>query len=245
MLVSSVLALPATATALAVALLMVGLSHQDDAAYTVRRTDAAGSRLQAGDAAAWDAASSIEWGTAPWPTTFRALAAADALWLRFDAVDDSPWHTYSQRDDKLWEEEVVEIFIDPDGDHRNYVEVELNHVNTVCDLLVERGAPNLLAHLDWDFPAITSSVVPLRDEAGAEIGWTALVRMPWAGFATVPDTEVQLPPGAGDRWRFNVFRIKRPFGPAEPRRRIVLDAWSPVPGGSFHVPEVFRAMEFE
>ena len=215
--------------------------QRDSADYRVRRTEAAADSLLAGRPDAWAAAASITWGTEPWPTTFRALRTADSLWLRWDAADDSPWHTYTQRDDPLWEEEVVEIFLDPDGDRRNYVEVELSPANVLCDLLMERGDPDKVGHLDWDFPGIESAVHPRADVAG----WVAIVRLPWSGFDAVPGTDVTVPPEAGDRWWFNVFRIKRPHGPRDPRRDLVLDAWAPVPGASFHVPEVFRTMEFE
>jgi hypothetical protein len=245
MLTLPTVALPAALALLATLLTAATAGRQTDAAYPVRRTTAEVAALVAADVEAWAPAAPAVWGTAPWPTTFRALASAEALWVRFDAVDDSAWHTFKQRDDPLWEEEVVEIFIDPDGDGRNYVEVEINPANVLCDLLVAQGAPNLRADIDWNFPGIETTVRPLHDAAGTVIGWTAIARLPWAGFAALPDTAVTLPPLPGDRWSFNVFRIKRPDGPREPRRRVILDAWSPVPGGSFHVPEVFRAMEFE
>ncbi len=218
---------------------------QTDDVYMVKKSWADPGALMAAHNAAWAEADQIDWGTEPWPTTFRALTTPDALWLRFDAVDSSPWYTYTDRDDKLWEEEVVEIFIDPDGDHRNYVEVEVNPANALCDLLVEQGDPDLRAVIEWDFPEIDSTVIPIYDETGAKTGWSAMVRLPWAGFNSVPGTNVNLPPAPGDQWLFNVFRIKRPDGPGEPHSNVVLDAWSPTPGESFHVPEVFRAMEFE
>lgn len=225
--------------------LLAPSTAQDDDVYVVRKSWAEPDVLMAAQSAAWAEADQLDWGTQPWPTSFRALSTRDALWLRFDAVDGSPWYTYTDRDDKLWEEEAVEIFIDPDGDHRNYIEVEVNPANALCDLLVEEGDPNLRALLEWDFPGIDSAVMPIFGDAGIETGWSAIVRLPWAGFRSLPATEVTVPPAAGDRWLFNVFRIKRPDGPAEPNRNVILDAWSPTPGQSFHVPEVFRAMEFE
>lgn len=236
--------LPAILVTVATAIMALSTAQHDDT-YTVRKSWADPGALMAAHRAAWAEAEQIDWGTAPWPTSFRALSTPDALWLRFDAIDSSPWYTYTKRDDKLWEEEVVEIFIDPDGDLRNYVEVEINPANALCDLWVERGDPNLATHIEWDFAGIDSAVIPLRDEAGAAIGWSAMVRMPWDGFRSLPSTEVALPPAPGDRWLFNVFRIKRPDGPDNPDSNVILDAWSPIPGGSFHVPEVFRAMEFE
>jgi len=236
--------LPATLVVLATAVLALSTLEHDDV-YRVRKSRADPEALMAARNDAWAEAVQIDWGTEPWPTSFRAVSAPDALWLRFDAVDSSPWYTYTNRDDRLWEEEVVEIFIDPDGDHRNYVEVEVNPANALCDLLVEQGDPNLRALIEWDFSGIDSAVRPILDEAGTATGWSAVVRLPWTGFHSLPNTEVTVPPAPGDQWLFNVFRIKRPDGPAEPSRRVILDAWSPVPGQSFHVPEVFRAMEFE
>jgi hypothetical protein len=236
--------LPTTLVTLVTAIMALCAVQNDDV-YVVRKSRADPGALMAADTAAWAEAAQIDWGTEPWPTSFRALSTADALWLRFDAVDSSPWYTYTDRDDKLWEEEVVEIFIDPDGDHLNYVEVEVNPANALCDLLVEQGDPNLRALIEWDFPGIGSTVLPTYDEEGAQTGWSAMVRMPWTGFRSVPATDVSLPPASGDQWHFNVFRIKRPDGPDSPNRNVVLDAWSPTPGQSFHVPEVFRTMEFE
>jgi len=236
--------LPVAFVTLATAVMAVSAVPQDDV-YVVRKSWAYPGALMAAHNAAWAEAVQIDWGTDPWPTSFRALTTADALWLRFDAVDDSPWHTYTNRDDKLWEEEVVEIFIDPDGDHRNYIEIEVSPGNVLCDLLVEQGDPNLRALIEWDFPGIDSVVIPIFDAEEVKTGWSAMVRLPWTGFSSVPGTEVNLPPAPGDQWLFNVFRIKRPGGPTEPNRNAILDAWSPTPGQSFHVPEVFRAMEFE
>jgi hypothetical protein len=54
----------------------------------------------------------------------------------------------------------------------------------------------------------------------------------------------RLPPEPGDRWRFNVFRIKRPGGPGAPERDAIYAAWAVPDGPSFHVPAVFRDLRF-
>jgi hypothetical protein len=53
-----------------------------------------------------------------------------------------------------------------------------------------------------------------------------------------------LPPQPGVRWRFNVFRIDRPFGPAEPDKAVHFLAWSPTGERSFHLPAAFREFVF-
>ena len=52
-----------------------------------------------------------------------------------------------------------------------------------------------------------------------------------------------MPPKAGDAWRFNVFRIKRPGGPKAPGEGAVFAAWSVPDGQSFHVPAKFRPVQ--
>lgn len=189
----------------------------------------------------WSIAQAVGFGPAAYATTFRALRGPAGLWVRFDAVDPAPWHTYTRRDDPLWEEEVVEIFVDPDGDGLNYAEVEINPANVVTDLLMFRGDPGKRSDIGWDFEGIRTWVEPTGDPAG----WTATALLPWRGFASLPATSAALPPAAGDAWRFNVFRIKRPGGPEAPERDAVYAAWSPPPGPSFHVTDVFGRMVFE
>ena len=213
--------------------------------YDARRSSAATEALLGAGRDAWERAQEVTWGPEIYATSFRALWGEEGLFVRFDAVDPSPWHTLTEHDDHLWNEEVVEIFIDPDGDGRNYVEVQINPHNVVCDLVIFEGSPNLRSDIDWNHEGLRSSVQPLRGADGETIGWTAVVFLPWSGFATLPDIGgVRLPPRGGDVWRFNVFRIKRPAGPAEPERDAVYAAWSPTSGPSFHEPAVFRALEF-
>ena len=221
-----------------------GRGEQQPDGYRVRATSADGELLIAGDAGSWQPAQIIEWGPEAYVTTFRALHTGEGLWVRFDALDPSPWHTLTERDARLWNEEVVEIFVDPDGDGANYAELEINPANVVTDLLIFEGQPSLRSDIVWDFAGLRSRVTTWAAD-GARRGWTAIALMPWSDFATLPDTDVSLPPRPGDRWRFNVFRIKRPGGPEEPERDAVYAAWSPPPGPSFHVPEVFRTLEFE
>ena len=68
----------------------------------------------------WASAQSIAWGPQPYRTFFRAGWSVGGMHIRFDCVDDRPWHTMTTRDEHLWEEEVVEIFLDPAGSGRDH-----------------------------------------------------------------------------------------------------------------------------
>jgi hypothetical protein len=214
-------------------------------AYTVARTRAESAALLAGDAGAWKGADRIHWGPSANDTAFAALWDADALFLRWEAVDAAPWHTMTHRDDHLWEEEVVEVFLDLDRSGRDYAELEISPANVVCDVRMVSAWPQKKGDLAWNMEGLETRVAPLHDAAGATVGWTALARLPWSGFRTLGSAaHAALPPQAGDRWRFNVFRIKRPGGKEHPEKDAIEAAWSDPGGPSFHVPAAFRDFVF-
>lgn len=211
--------------------------------YTVRWVNAHPTDLLNPAHDAWRSASAIEWGADPFRTHFRAVWNVHALSLRFDASDVHPWHTMTGRDDHIWNEEVVEIFLDPHRSGVGYAELEISPANVVCDLVVRRPWPNLLSDPAWHFAKMTTRVVPWRAPDAGPDGWTAFASIPWTDFESLP-TRVALPPAPGDRWTFNVFRIKRPRGPQHPDDDVVYAAWSPTGGPSFHVPSAFRDFVF-
>ena len=217
-----------------------------DASYEVRRANAAPEALLAGSDAAWGGAAAITWGPAPYETRFRALWTDVALAVRFDAQDDEPWNTWHDRDDPLWEEEVVELFLDVMGRGVDYAEVEISPANVVCDLHVATPWPDLRSERAWDWEGLETRVLR-RQQAGDRRGdWSAMAWLPWSGLRSLyPGAEERVPPTAGDSWRFNVFRIKRPGGPDDPERGAIYAAWSPpAEGPSFHAPTAFRGFTF-
>ena len=120
--------------------------------------------LLSASAGAWRDAAAIDWGPERYRTTFQACWDVTALHVRFDAVDTAPWFTMRTRDAHLWEEEVVEIFLDAEGAGVNYAELEINPANVVCDLRVERPAPAVSSDTRWDWAGMESAVVPLQYE---------------------------------------------------------------------------------
>jgi len=217
----------------------------DALAYRVTSTGTVRPALLAASEAAWEQAARIAWGPAPWVTRFAAQWNAEGLFLRFDADDDAPWHTMTKRDDHLWEEEVVEIFLDPARSGRDYAELEISPANVVCDVRMISPSPDKKMDLAWNFEGLVTGVRTNADGSGRTTGWTATAFIPWPAFRSLPSTAaVSLPPKDGDAWRFNVFRIKRPRGPKEPGRDAVEAAWSKPPGDSFHLPAAFRDFVF-
>jgi LmbE family N-acetylglucosaminyl deacetylase len=218
----------------------------DTPSYTAVSTNADRAALLAADDAAWAEAAAIEWGPAAYTTRFRAAWSDEALFLRYDVTDPSPWHTMTKRDEHIWDEEVVEIFLSPDGSGRDYYELEINPVNVVCDLRMVSAWPNQKGDIDWNLAGLETRVHPRKDGTGKTTGWTATALLPWAGLRALPSARtVAVPPNPGDRWRFNVFRIERPGGPSAPQKDGVFAAWSQPSVKTFHDAAAFRDLVFE
>ena len=143
------------------------------------------------------------------PTEAAVTWDATHLYIAFACSDPEPWARHANRDDRLWEAEVVEVFLDPDGDGRNYAEIEVSPTNVVVDLLIaapQAGGPNARR---WDVAGLQTAV---RRHAA---GWVAEMAIPWASLASAG---VTAPPAPGAEWRAGLYRIKRPGGVAKAAR---------------------------
>jgi hypothetical protein len=210
--------------------------------YAVRPAPSGHQALLASDDSAWASADVIRWGEPGAPTSFRALWNTEGLYVRFDATDPSPWNTMTKRDDHLWDEEVVEIFLDINRSGRHYAELEISPANVVCDVEMITPAPDKQSDFSWDIAGLETRVTKRSDDHSQ---WIATAFLPWNGFRSLPSARnVALPPTAGTAWRFNVFRIERPNGPRDPARGAIFAAWSPPSGDSFHDPAAFRDLLF-
>ena len=232
--------------ALAAVLTLAPAPAPSSPGYRVARAKASAEALLSAEDDAWAPAQAITWGPAPYETRFRALSGETGLALRFDATDPSPWHTMTKHDDHLWEEEVVEIFLDLNRSGHDYAEIEISPGNVVCDVRMVSPWPHKQMDLAWDLSGLETRVRMAKDATGQTTGWTATALLPWTGFRSLPSSaRVALPPKPGDAWRFNVFRVKRPGGPGAPEKGAVEAAWSKPPVESFHVPEAFRDFVFD
>ncbi len=169
----------------------------------------------------------------------RLLWDEDYLYASFAAMDDDVWATKTERDAALWEEEVVELYLDPDGDRLNYLEFEVNPLGTPIDLLI----PYAGAQAEWQkcaqwncagLAAAARVFGTPDDRTDRDHGWTAELAIP---FAALP-AEQGVPPLAGTLWRAQFFRIDRPADQTEPS----CSSWNDTP--VFHLPERFGELLF-
>ncbi len=159
-------------------------------------------------------------------TSVRVAWSAEELRVLFHAEDTHPWATLTERDAPLYEEEVVEVFLDPAGDLESYFEIEVNPLNAVLDLALRRNRSGYVKDFAWRCEGLRTAVRKTAD------GWNAELAIPFRSLMAEP-------PRAGDCWRVNFSRIDRP--PGVPRE---LTAWSPAGRANFHTPERFGVLQF-
>ena len=186
------------------------------------------------------------WAAAPWTEDFvdiegprrprpayrtRAKILWDERFLYVGAELEEPhvWSTLRVRDQIVFHDNDFEVFIDPDGDGREYYEVEINARTTVFDLFLHRsyrdGAP---AIHEWDVGDGFARSVAVDgtpdDPRDRDRRWTVRLAIPWSSLVPPRDARIDaLPEGQrdfgdrarggaaprpGDTWRINFSRVQ-------------------------------------
>ena len=186
------------------------------------------------------------WAAAPWTEDFvdiegdrrprpayrtRAKMLWDERFLYVGAQLEEPhvWSSLREHDQIVFQDNDFEAFIDPDGDGREYYEIEINARGTVFDLFLHRsyrdGAP---AIHEWDVGGAFARSIAFDgtpdDSRDVDGGWTVMLAIPWDAFVPPRDPRIDaLPadqrdfgdrarggaaPRAGDTWRINFSRVQ-------------------------------------
>ena len=198
------------------------------------------------DDAAWESApeteafvSTVTGAPGDPAATARITWDDEALYVAFDVADPYLRSTLEGRDPHLWEQDTVEVMVDPDGDGRNYFELQLSPTEQVFDTRYDaRRVPQPFGHVDWDSELEGATTVrgAVNDD-GDDEGYVAELAIPWSAFSAGPSPASR--PSAGATWRvaLYVLDIRRDGG-----RGV---GWSPPMVRDFHVPERFGRVIFE
>jgi hypothetical protein len=130
-----------------------------------------------------------------------------------------------RRDEPLWLEEVVEVFLQANPSLPNYIELEVNPLGTMLDIyLIDRRKP--LHYESWNSEHLrwAVQVEGTVDGHDGDRGWSCEIALPFEDTVTA----THLPPQPGDRWRMNLYRV-------EQKPKVAELAWSPTLQDDFHV----------
>lgn len=150
----------------------------------------------------------------------------------FTCEDEDAWSSFERRDDPLWQEEVVEVFLAVGtADPALYYEVEVSPRGVIFDARVfnpHSRREDMVVETAWDWAGIEAEVekLPQRQD------WRARLFLPWQGLG------LSKPPPF---LRANFYRVERPRqGTAE------FSCWSPTftSPPDFHKPARFGTLVF-
>jgi hypothetical protein len=182
-------------------------------------------------------------------TGVRLAHDARALYVRFECADRDAWGTWRRRNDPIYLEEAVEVFLAPGmRDPRRYWELEVSPLGVLFAARIENPTgrrSDLAADTSWECRGLEWQAGP----AGSSQDWWAEIAIPWTALAGPERKAAEAAPPAGvwpasgqppRRWRANFYRIERPRGsPPE------LSCWSPTftDPPDFHRPDRFGVLE--
>jgi hypothetical protein len=161
------------------------------------------------------------------------------LYVAFVCNDPDIWTNYTQRDEHLWEEEAVEVFIEVDDIPDTYVEIEVSPANVLFDsYIVDPEEINIQATAAFDIPGIRTAVnvagtLNMRDDT--DNSWTVEVAIPYRDLITDRKKNVD----TNSEIKINFYRLDKNKGMDSAGY-----AWSPTTG-RFHKPSVFGELRFK
>ena len=210
-----------------------------------------------------------DWQRAPWTRRFQDIEGdakpaprfrtrAKMLWderyfyVGAELEEPHVWATLTNHDAVIFQDNDFEVFIDPNGDHHEYYEIEINALNTEWDLLLKKpyisGGPALN---EWEIPGLKTAVHvqgTLNDSSDTDQGWSVEFAFPWKilrQYAHCP-----APPREGDQWRVDFSRVEWQIQIANGKYQKVANTsednwvWSPQGIVDMHRPEKWGYVQF-
>ena len=149
------------------------------------------------------------------PTRVKVLWTDEALYVGAELTDDTIWATVSERDEVIFADNDFEVFLAPQASSHRYYELEMNAMNTVWDLFMDRPQRDC-AHriIGWDIRGLESAVKidgTLNRPGPQNRGWSLELKLPWFSFRECPVDRCypqRLAPEPGEVWRMDFSRVE-------------------------------------
>lgn len=171
---------------------------------------------------------------------FKAVWDNDYLYFYFWMDDKDLTGKMTERDAHLWNEEVMEIFLDADCNPKTYYEFEWNPLNTLLDLYVLNPGCNreiIRQWWSWNCEGIKSAIVlegTINDNSDMDKGWGLEVAIPFSEIQSAAN----IPPKVDDIWKFDLTRREG----TEAEETLQKSSWLPP---SCHFPLSYGTLIFK
>lgn len=158
------------------------------------------------------------------------------LYIAYRATDSKIVGKSQKKDAPIFNtDDLVEIFLDPDGDGQNYIEIGVNAFSTNYDMLLKCISPNCGG---WN-TSMTFDISGL--ETASKItpkGFNTEIKIPFSSLETIKNGNFKKPK-IGTKWKGNAFRIDY----SNTTEYLALQPYKSSKFG-FHQPKEFAVFEF-
>jgi hypothetical protein len=184
-------------------------------------------------------------------TRMKMLWDDKYLYIGAELVEPHVWATFTAHDSVICLDNDFEVFLNPTGDTLKYFEFEINALNTVWDLFLDKPYnKGGKADNGWETPGYKSAVAikgTLNDPRDRDKGWSVELALPWSAFV---ERSGKNRPKPGESWRMNFSRVEWQLRVVDGKYEKVPGlsednwVWSPQGVVSMHVPEKWGIVRF-
>ena len=191
---------------------MPAVSQNSGEAIKVKRTHdfelSGDGKNKAWEAATWILMSCSEKGEAR-KTRFKILYSDKGVYFLFHNEDEVLTATKTADFEKLWLEDVAEVFLWPDTTETIYFEYQISPLNYELAILIPNFDGKFLGWRPWQYEGERKTkhltvIEGGEKKSGSKIdGWYAEFFIPYALLTPLRN----VPPARGSVWRANMYRI--------------------------------------
>lgn len=144
-------------------------------------------------------------------TQLKMLWDSEFLYVYAKLNEKHIWGDITKRDQVIFYNNDIEVFISPSNDTHNYGEIEVNALNTVWDLVLNKpynvgGKPKNR----WNLNDLQTAVFikgTLNDPSDIDEFWSVEMAIPLSAFAELKNRP-KINPKDGEQWRINFSRVQ-------------------------------------
>ncbi|NNL91932.1 MAG: carbohydrate-binding family 9-like protein, partial [Saprospiraceae bacterium] len=136
------------------------------------------------------------------------------IYFYIEMEDDHIWSNMTEKDGPLHNENTVEIFIDPNDDGENYIEIQINPNNTLLDLKMDKPyRKGGEADINFDLRNIRHAVChkgSINNNLDEDSFWSIELSVPFAALKSI-NTLSKIGNSSSPYLRMNLCRVHWPF----------------------------------
>jgi hypothetical protein len=163
----------------------------------------------------------------------------------------------TENEQQIYRDNAFELFIDPDGDARNYYEFEINAAGATWDLQMDKPySKGGNFNSNWNIDNLEKAIFmsgTLNNPSDIDSFWTIELAVPFSAFAEYSNGKQ---PCNETKWKINFLRVQWDFDiidgkyvkkTDEKGKPLMSDfwVWSPQKQVNMHIPECWGILKFK